>query len=122
MTLSPDGKSLYVTDNSGDGISVIDVKTFKIVQTINTKPDTTLPYGSLTTALAFSADGKILFAANAGNNSIALIDPKHPQKGPYAFIAGGGFPGTVSISGHILFIGNVTPLKGAIQKVALPAK
>ena len=120
MALSPDGKRLYVSDNSGDGISVIDVKTFKIVQTINTKPDTTLPYGSLTTALAFSCDGKILFAANAGNNSIALIDPKRPQKGPYAFIAGGGFPGTVSIGIHNLFIGNVTPLKGAIQKVALP--
>ena len=120
MVLSPDGKLLYVSDNSGDGISVIDVKTFKIVQTINTKPDTTLPYGSLTTALAFSVDGKILFAANAGNNSIALIDPVHPQKGPYAFIAGGGFPGTVSIGDRNLFIGNVTPLKGAIQKVALP--
>ena len=120
MALSPDGKLLYVSDNSGDDISVIDVKTFKIVQTINTKPDTTLPYGSLTTALEFSADGKILFAANAGNNSIALIDPKRPQKGPYAFIAGGGFPGTVSIGDHNLFIGNVTPLKGAIQKVALP--
>src|SRR5439155_1632487 len=39
MTLSPDGKSLYVTDDSGDGISVIDVKTFKVIQTINTKPN-----------------------------------------------------------------------------------
>lgn len=120
MTLSPDGKLLYVTDDSGDGISVIDAKTFKIMHTINTKPDTTLPYGSLTTALAFSADGKILFASNAGNNSVALIDPKQPRKGPYGFIAAGGFPGTVSIAGNDLFIGNVTALKGEIQKVALP--
>ncbi|MCU7551604.1 hypothetical protein OCK74_20955 [Chitinophagaceae bacterium LB-8] len=120
MVLSPDGKLLYVTDDSGDGISVIDAKTFKVVHTINTKPDPSLPYGSLTTALAFSSDGKTLLAANAGNNSIALIDPKHPQKGPYGFIAAGGFPGTIGVAGNNLFIGNVTALKGEVQKVVLP--
>jgi YVTN family beta-propeller protein len=120
MTLSPDGQSLYVTDDSGDGISVIDVKTFKVKQTIDTKPDPSLPYGSLTTGLAFSADGKILLAANAGNNSVALIDPHRPQKGPYGFIAAGGFPGALCTQGNHLFIGNVTALKGQIQKVVLP--
>jgi YVTN family beta-propeller protein len=121
MVLSPDGKSLYVTDESGDGISVIDAKTFKIIHTINTKPDSSLPYGSLTTALAFSSDGKTLFTANAGNNSIALIDPKEPQKGPYGFLAAGGFPGTICVAGNNLFIGNVTALKGELQKVVLPS-
>jgi YVTN family beta-propeller protein len=121
MTLSPDGNLLYVSDESGDGISVVDAKAFKVVQTINTKPDPSLPYGSLTTALTFSPNGKVLYAANAGNNSIALIDPKQPQKGPYGFIAGGGFPGAVCATEHNLFIGNVTPLKlGALQKVTLP--
>jgi YVTN family beta-propeller protein len=120
MTLSPDAKLLYVADDSGDGISIIDVSTFKVIQTINTKPLPSLPYGSLTTALAFSPDGKILFAANAGNNSIALIDPARPQNGPYGFIAAGGFPGSVCVSGNNLFIGNVTPLKGGVQKVILP--
>ena len=121
MALSPDGNLLYVSDDSGDGISVVDAKTFKVVQTINTKPDPSLPYGSLTTALTFSPDGSVLYAANAGNNSIALIDPKQPQKGPYGFIAGGGFPGAVCTTEHNLFIGNVTPLKlGALQKVTLP--
>jgi YVTN family beta-propeller protein len=106
MTLSPDGNLLYISDESGDGISVVDAKAFKVVQTINTKPDPSLPYGSLTTALTFSPDGKVLYAANAGNNSIALIDPKHPQKSPYGFIAGGGFPGAVCATAHNLFIGN----------------
>jgi len=121
MTLSPDGKWLYVADDSGDGISVIDAKTYKVVQTINTKPDPSLPYGSLTAGLTFSPNGKVLLAANAGNNAIALIDPTHPQDGPYGFIAAGGFPGAVCVSGNQLFIGNVTPIKGGIQKVALPS-
>ncbi|MDR0792560.1 MAG: beta-propeller fold lactonase family protein [Chitinophagaceae bacterium] len=121
MTLSPAGNLLYVSDESGDGISVINTKTFKVIQTINTKPDASLPYGSLTTALAFGADGNVLYAANAGNNSIALIDPKHPEKVPYGFIAAGGFPGAVCIAAHDLFIGNVTPLKQtSLQKVSLP--
>jgi YVTN family beta-propeller protein len=121
MTISPDGRSIYVTDDSGDGISVIDTRSFKVKQTINTKPDPTLPYGSLTTGLAFSTDGKILLAANAGNNSVALIDPNRPQAAPYGFIAAGGFPGALCTYGNYLFIGNVTALKGQIQKVVLPA-
>jgi len=121
MVLSPDGSLLYVSDESGDGISVIDTKTFTVAQQFGTKPDASLPYGSLTTGLAFSPDGKVLYAANAGNNAIALIDPKHPQKGPYGFLAAGGFPGSVCADGHHVYIGNVTPLKqGALQKVAIP--
>ncbi|WP_121812203.1 bifunctional YncE family protein/alkaline phosphatase family protein [Mucilaginibacter kameinonensis] len=121
MVLSPDGNLLYVSDESGDGISVVDAKTFKVVQTISTKPDPALPYGSLTTGLSFSPDGKVLYAANAGNNSIALINPKQPQKGPYGFVAAGGFPGAVCATEDHLFIGNVTPLKqGSLQKAVLP--
>ena len=121
MVLSPDGGLLYVSDESGDGISVVDTKTFTVVNTFDTKPDASLPYGSLTTALAFSPDGKVLYTANAGNNAIALIDPKHPQNGPYGFLAAGGFPGAVCTDGRNIFIGNVTPLKqGALQKVAIP--
>jgi DNA-binding beta-propeller fold protein YncE len=121
MMLSPNGDLLYVSDESGDGISVIDTQTFTIVNKFDTKPDASLPYGSLTTALAFSPDGKVLYTANAGNNAIALIDPKQPQKGPYGFLAAGGFPGAVCTDGRNIFIGNVTPLKlGALQKVAIP--
>jgi YVTN family beta-propeller protein len=121
MVLSPNGKLLYVTDAGGDAISVIDVHTHKVLYSICTKPGEGLPYGSLTNALAFSEDGNILFAANAGNNSIAVIDPRGKGKKPYGLIPAGGFPGSLCINGNNLFIGNVVPLKGALQKVTLPA-
>ena len=121
MVLSPDGKLLYVTDASGDGISVIDIAKRKVIETIDTKPNSNMPYGSLTTALEFSSDGKILFAANAGNNAVALIDPKKPKEGPYGFIPAGGFPGALCIKNDNLFIGNVVPLKGGLQKVIVPS-
>ncbi|MFK5073338.1 hypothetical protein ACI4BE_27825, partial [Klebsiella pneumoniae] len=82
---------------------------------------TTLPYGSLTTSMAFSLDGKIFYTANAGNNAIAFFDLKNPQAGPFGYLAAGGFPGAVCTNGRSIFIGNVTPLnKGSLQKVDIP--
>lgn len=120
MILSPDGNYLYVTDASGDGVSVIDVSKMKVTQCIDTKPNAKLPYGSLSTGLCLSADKTTLFVANAGNNSIALINLKKPNEAPYGFIAAGGFPGAICVADNQLYIGNVVPLKAALQKVELP--
>jgi hypothetical protein len=70
--------------------------------------------------LAVSDDGKTLFAANAGNNAVAMIDLVHPENPPFAFIPAGGFPGAVCTRGNELFIGNVLAFKGGLQKVAIP--
>ena len=121
MTLSPDGKLLYVVDGSGDGIAAIAVARRKIVAHFDTKPRADLPYGSLTAGLTMSPDGRTLFAANAGNNAVALLDPARPSDPPYAFIPAGGFPGTLAVRGNELFIGNVLGYYGDLQKVTLPA-
>jgi len=121
LTLSPDGKQLYVVDASGDGIAVIDVDRRQLVTQLDTKPQADLPYGSLTTGVALSANGKILFAANAGNNAIALMNPARPADAPYAFIPAGGFPGSLAVRGNEMFIGNVLGYYGDLQKVTLPS-
>jgi len=121
MTVSPDGKLLYVVDASGDGISVIDIARRRTVGALGTRPQADLPYGSLTTGIAMSADGKVLFAANAANNAIALLHPARPTDPPYGFIPAGGYPGTLAARGNELFIGNVLGYYGNLQKVALPA-
>lgn len=120
MTLSPDGTKLYVVDSSGDGIAEIDVAKRVVAHHFNTKPQADLPYGSMTNGLAISADGKILFAANGGNNSVALLDATKPQNPPYGFIPAGGFPGSVAVRGNDVYIGNVLGYFGGLQKVALP--
>ena len=121
MTLSPDGQRLYVVDASGDGIAVIDIAQRRLVADLDTKPQADLPYGSLTTGVAVSADGRTLFAANAGNNAIALMNPDRPSDPPYGFIPAGGFPGSLAVRGNELFIGNVLGYFGDLQKVTLPA-
>ena len=120
MALAPDGRSLYVIDASGDGLTVIDVARRAVTGTLSTKPRADLPYGSLSDGLAFSADGQTLFVANAGNNAVALLDPARPAEPPYAFIAAGGFPGAVCVRGDTLFCGNVTGYASDVQKVSVP--
>jgi YVTN family beta-propeller protein len=121
MTLSPDGKLLYVVDASGDGIAAIDVARRRIVANFDTKPQADLPYGSLTTGVAVSDDGGTILAANAGNNAVALINAGRPSDPPYGFIPAGGFPGTLAVRGNELFIGNVLGYYGDLQKVTLRA-
>jgi YVTN family beta-propeller protein len=117
MTMSPDGRQLLVVDSGGDGISVIDVAARKVVSELGTKPEAGFPYGSLTTGVAFGGD--TVFAVNAGNNAVAMIDPEKPEA-PFAFIAAGGFPGALCVRGNELFIGNILGYQGNLQKVVVP--
>ncbi len=117
MAKSPDGKRLYVVDASGDAISVIQMATRKVIGHLGTKPEPGLPYGSLTNGVALS--GGTVFAVNAGNNAVALIDPAKPEA-PYAFIPAGGYPGALCVRGNDLFIGNIAGYQGNLQKVTLP--
>jgi YVTN family beta-propeller protein len=117
MTLTPDGKQLLVVDSSGDGISVIDVATRKRIKQLGTKPEASLPYGSLTNGIA-CGNGSV-FAVNAGNNAVAMIDPAKPQA-PFAFLAAGGFPSALCVRGNELFVGNIYGYQGNLQKIILP--
>jgi DNA-binding beta-propeller fold protein YncE len=139
MVLSPDGKLCYVADDSGDGVSVIDVARQTIDSQIDTRPSSDLPYGSLTNGLAISADGNMLYTANGGNNAIGVFDvsarstafrrnesnedrlkPGLQTSASY-FIPAGGFPGSLCLHGNDLYIGNVLGYYGNLQVVSLPA-
>ena len=120
MVMAADGRHLFVVDASGDGVSEIAVGEAVVTRQFNVKPRADLPFGSLATGIAASADGKWLFTANAGNNAVAMLPLDRAVEAPEAFIPAGGYPGSLCLIGKDLVIGNVLGFKGDIQKVSLP--
>ncbi len=67
VTVSPDGRRVYVTDNVSNGtVSVIDTATDAVVATV--------PVGNSPTGVAISPDGGEAYVANFGSNNISVID------------------------------------------------
>jgi YVTN family beta-propeller protein len=86
MTLSADGSTLYVAQDNQDQVAVIDTATNKVTRKIDTRgPDYLgLPSnttGAAPTAVAINNTKKLLYAVNAGSNSIAVI----ALRGEHAF-------------------------------------
>ena len=121
MALSPDGKLAYVIDDSGDGVSVIDVASalssanwIPSLQPICLRQPDQRP--------GVERGWQQLYLANAGNNAIAVMDLQSTRPATSRFfIPAGGFPGSICLHGNDLFIGNVIGYYGGLQKVALPA-
>jgi DNA-binding beta-propeller fold protein YncE len=86
MTLNSDGSMLFVAQDNQDQVAVIDTKTNKIIQKIDTRGPAHLNFpenttGAAPTAVAINRVTNTLYAVNAGSNSIAVI----PLTGPHAF-------------------------------------
>lgn len=113
VLMNADRSRLYVANVGGDSVSVIDTATRKVIETLNTKADPLLPWGSLSDGLALSADERTLFVANAGINAIACIDLAKPSTTP-RLIPSGWFPGALCVRGTELFVSNV---RNGLQKI-----
>ena len=86
MTLSADGAKLYVAQDNQDQVAVIDTDSNKVIHEIDTRGPARLDFprnitGAAPTAVTINDTKKVLYAVNAGSNSIAVI----PLGGPHAF-------------------------------------
>jgi YVTN family beta-propeller protein len=86
MTLSADGLTLYVAQDNQDQVAVIDTATNSITHKIDTRGPNHLNFpnnttGAAPTAVTINPVDKMLYAVNAGSNSIAVIS----LSGPHAF-------------------------------------
>jgi DNA-binding beta-propeller fold protein YncE len=86
MTLSANGLTLYVAQDNQDQVAVIDTTTNKITHKIDTRGPAYFGFpanttGAAPTAVAINPAKQMLYAVNAGSNSIAVI----PLSGPLAF-------------------------------------
>jgi len=120
ILLNASRSRLFVANANDDTVSIIDTASDKVLETVPVRPDSTLPFGSQPNALALSADGTTLYAANATNNAIAVIRLGRsagvaggPERSRLAgMIPTGWFPGALRIShdGRRLYVANVRGL------------
>lgn len=124
MLLSKNGKRLFVANANRNSVSVIDVESGKVTETLiaalpigPTKDDpATVPPGSTPNSLALSPDGEHLFVANANINTVAVFEVEDAGKTrSLGFIPVGWYPTSVRVTpdGKSLLVANG---KGLISK------
>jgi YVTN family beta-propeller protein len=124
MLLGKNGRRLFVANANRNSVSVIDVETGRVSETLiaalpvgPTKDDvTSVPPGNTPNSLALSPDGEQLFVANANINTVAVFEVEEAGKArSLGFIPVGWYPTSVRVTsdGKTLIVANG---KGLISK------
>jgi len=96
MIVTKNDALLYVTNTNHNTTSVIDLKTKKEIEKINSSLIAEAPYGSTPDAVCLSSDETKLFIANADNNYLAVFDvSKKSHSKSRGFIPVGWYPTAV---------------------------
>ncbi|HEY0667687.1 MAG TPA: bifunctional YncE family protein/alkaline phosphatase family protein [Sphingobacteriaceae bacterium] len=107
LLLNKKGNYLYVANANSNSVSVIDVRSKKVMEVISTTLYPTKLTGSTTNGLAFSEDEKTLYIANADNNCIAVFDVSTAgQSSAKGFIPTGWYPTSIKIVGNKIYVAN----------------
>lgn len=111
LAFSPDEKTLYVALANRDAVAVVHVsgERMQLVGTLDTRLPGQSFFGAMPSALAVSADGRHVYAANSGSDTVAVFStagkmlrgkPVHAA----GFIPTEWFPTAVEIQGSKLYI------------------
>ena len=107
MLVSPNGQQLYVCNANDNTVSVINLKTKKVIETLDVALYPNSPSGSTTNGLAMDPVKKSLYIANADNNCLAVFDVSTPGKSvPKGFIPVGWFPTNVKFINNKIWVTN----------------
>ena len=107
MCVTRDGKYLFVANSVDNTVSVIDARTKKVIESLNTALYPDAPSGSTTNSVALSDDGETLYIANADNNYLAVFDVREPGKShSNGYIPVGWYPTCVRVMKHTVLVLN----------------
>ncbi len=107
LAIDARGRLLYVANANSNSVSVIDLASRKVVETLHTALSPDAPIGSTTNSLALSSKDKTLYIANADNNYLAVFDVSDPgHSRPTGFIPVGWYPTCVRTWGKNLLVTN----------------
>ena len=99
LAISPDGKYVVCANTNSDHLSIIEIATERVVDTVWVNPSPSDLYGAAPNALAFDTTGRNLYVANGSQNAIAVIHFEPEEKGGSklkGLIPVGWYPGAVA--------------------------
>ena len=107
ILITPDGKYLYICNANDNSVSVIEVKSKKVIETLDAAMFPDSPSGSTTNSLAYDPAGKVLYIANADNNCLAVFDVAKPgSSASLGFIPTGWYPTCIRLINKTLWVSN----------------
>jgi YVTN family beta-propeller protein len=107
LLLNSDGSVLFVANANDNSVSVIDIKSRKVLEVLNAALYGDAPAGSTSNGLALSVSGKNLYVANADNNCLAVFDVSVPGRSKSkGFIPVGWYPTNIKVIGKKIFVAN----------------
>jgi YVTN family beta-propeller protein len=109
MLLAPDGRRLFVANANRNSVSVIDLESGRVAETLVSTLAPDAPPGNTPNSLALSADGGRLHVANANINAVSVWDVRDPRAArSLGFIPVGWYPTSVRLSadGRRLVVAN----------------
>ncbi|RXS95722.1 phosphoesterase [Silvibacterium dinghuense] len=111
MTLSPDEKTLYVALANRDGVAAVSVagKFAKVTRFYDSRLPGQRYFGAMPDAVAVSADGTMLYAANSGSDAVAVFRTRAESKvgapeQPIGFLPTEWYPSAMAIRGDKLYV------------------
>jgi DNA-binding beta-propeller fold protein YncE len=107
VAISRDGSTGYVALSNVDRVAVLNLTGQpRVVRGLDLRLFPNAPYGALPSALALSRDGKRLFVALAGLDSVAVLDARSPARYRYGLVPTGWFPTALAVSpsGRYLYV------------------
>ncbi len=107
ICLNKNNSILYVANANDNSVSIIQLKTKKVIETLNAALYPNAPSGSTTNGVALSEDDKTLYIANADNNCLAVFDvSKVGESKSKGFIPTGWYPTNVKVVGKKIYVTN----------------
>jgi len=107
LCISNNAKFLYVSNANDNTVSVIDLKKYKVLETLNAAVHPTKLSGATSNSVALSNNNKTLYIANADNNCLAVFDVSNPGSShSLGFVPTGWYPSVVRVIGSKLYVAN----------------
>lgn len=95
LEVTPNGRHVVVANAGSDTLTVIDVRSHRIVETLWTRLNPADLFGASPNALAFDRSGKTLYVCNGTHNAIAVVGFAPGKSKLKGLVPAGWFPGAV---------------------------